>query len=45
MKNHKARKLTLNKDTVRALDQIDLAKIAGGNVTSTVQPSHIRPCP
>ena len=39
MKKHnetrKDRKLSLRKDTVRALDQVDLTKIAGGDYTST----------
>lgn len=36
MKNqHPPRKLSLHKDTVRALSQVDLAKVAGGDITST----------
>jgi len=31
----KQRKLSLQKDIVRALDPVDLAKVAGGDYTST----------
>lgn len=43
MKNQtrKDRKLALNKDTVRALDQVDLAKAAGGDITSTTHLTRI----
>jgi hypothetical protein len=42
MKNHnRARKLPLGKETIRALDQIELGDVAGGNVTSTVQPTNV----
>ena len=41
MKNQKSdRKLPLRKETVRALDKIELDKIVGGDVTSTVHPTH-----
>lgn len=43
MKNQprKDRKLSLQKDTVRSLDQVDLAKVAGGDITSTTHYTRI----
>lgn len=42
MKNQKSdRKLPLRKETVRALDKLELDQVVGGNVTSTLQPTRI----
>jgi hypothetical protein len=34
-------KLALRKDTVRALNRLDLAEVAGGEPTSTLRPSKV----
>lgn len=45
MKNQhrKDRKLSLRKETVRELDQLELADVAGGQLTTTVIQSHLCP--